>query len=91
METVLCAAVGTASHHHVLAACDMCGISGIILQNDTAVRKISALNLMATIYKFFCASPSRIYINTFETKSQLILLHSVIGHCISFHINTDIP
>jgi len=45
METVLCAAVGTASHQHVLEACTVYGRSGAMLKNDKAVLNQLALNL----------------------------------------------
>jgi len=44
METVLCAAVGTASHQHQLAACTVYGRSGSVLKNKKAVPNIPAVN-----------------------------------------------
>jgi len=45
MEIVLCAAVGTASDQHWLAACAVCGRSGATLKNDTVVPNQFVLNL----------------------------------------------
>jgi hypothetical protein len=44
METLLCAAVGTASHQHVFKARTVYGISDSILKNMTAVPNLSVLN-----------------------------------------------
>jgi hypothetical protein len=44
IETVLCTAVGTASHQHGLEACTVCGRPGNVLKDDKAVRSQSALN-----------------------------------------------
>jgi hypothetical protein len=45
METILCAAVGTASDQHGLEACTVCGRSGAMLKNDKAILNQLALNL----------------------------------------------
>ena len=49
METVLCAAVGTASHQHGLEACTVYGIPLTELKNDKAVPNLFALNELVKI------------------------------------------
>jgi len=44
INTILCAAVGTASDQHKLKACTVYGRPGSILKNDKAVPDLSALN-----------------------------------------------
>ena len=45
MATVLCGAVGTASHQHGLEVCTVYGISGTVLKDDKALPYLTALNL----------------------------------------------
>jgi hypothetical protein len=51
METVLCAAVDTVSHQHVLESCTVCGKSETVLKNDKAVSNPSALIYLVQIFK----------------------------------------
>jgi len=44
IETLLCAAVGTASQQHGLEACAVCIRCGTVLINDKALLNLSALN-----------------------------------------------
>jgi hypothetical protein len=50
METVLCAAVGTASHWHGLEACTLYGMPLIELKNDKSVQNLFALNELVRIF-----------------------------------------
>jgi len=49
VETVLCAAVGTASHQHGLEACTVYGIPLTELKNHKAVPNLFALNELVKI------------------------------------------
>ena len=49
METLLYAAVGTASHQHVLEACTVYGGSGS--KSDKAASKVPALNYLVKVCK----------------------------------------
>ena len=37
IETILCAAVGTAGHQHALHLCNICGRCGSLLKNDKSL------------------------------------------------------
>jgi hypothetical protein len=43
-KTLLCEAVGTASHQYGLQACTVYGRSGNMLKNDNVIPNVSALN-----------------------------------------------
>lgn len=72
INTLLCAAVGTAGHQHKLKVCPVYGRSGSIFNNDQAVPDLSALNWPVYIV-MFCNWFT--YVIT-SIKEELLLLYT---------------
>ena len=74
METIQCAAVGTASHQHVLEACAVCGRSVSTPENDKAASDTPKIRwYMLNVF----VTPLRISLNNinqlvFETERHCL-------------------
>jgi hypothetical protein len=71
MKTLLCAAVGTASHRHRLEACTWCGMTGGMLNDDKAV-----LNGKRYLTVFISLA------NAAGTKMVRVMLPTLIHSCL---------
>jgi hypothetical protein len=74
IKTLLCAAVGTASHQHGLEACSMCGRCGIVLKNKKFGTELACNRIVKVfiylMYMHMCVHTWNLLNNTVLTVAE---------------------